>query len=75
MRLATEGIVLDVPVDLVFPCIPEAPRRLQVKLQAAYTQHAVKLWGKRDVMSRFLSFLLAIGRSTMNLDFSSHRWN
>ena len=50
MRLATDGIILDVPNDLVFPSIPEAPRWLQVKLQVAYTQHAVKLWGKRDVM-------------------------
>jgi hypothetical protein len=43
MRLATDGIVLDVPVELVFPSIPEAPRKLQVKLQVACTQHVVKL--------------------------------
>ena len=48
MRLAKDGIVLDAPVELVFPSIPEAPRRLEVKLQVAYTQHVVKLWGKLD---------------------------
>ena len=50
MKLAVDGIVVDVPGDLVFPSVPEAPRRLQTKLQVAYTQHAVKLWGKRDVI-------------------------
>ena len=46
--LARDGVVVDVPVDLELRNVPEAPRKLQVKLQQAYLKHAVKVWRKRD---------------------------
>ena len=48
--IARDGVILDVPPDLVLQSVPEPPRALQVKLQPVYSKHAYKVWSKMNAV-------------------------
>jgi hypothetical protein len=46
--LAVDGVIIDVPEDLVLQSVPEPPRKLQEQLDPVYRKHSTKVWARLD---------------------------
>ena len=71
LSLARDGVIIDVPSDLVLRTIPEPPRKLERKLQPVYWKHAYKVWAKKDAIVLPISHLSSSDASSIHFN-SSH---